>query len=64
MAGIVAGSTAKSAGKSGHGLAACDLHSGPVRRDGSGTKVRGYWGREVEFKEPGLYAHIVCLLIR
>jgi hypothetical protein len=24
----------------------------------------GHWGREVEFKEPGLYAHIVCLLIR
>jgi hypothetical protein len=30
MAGIVAGSTAKSAGKSGHGLP--DLHAGTVRR--------------------------------
>jgi hypothetical protein len=41
------------------------LHPGPAS-DGRerGEGVRGHWGREVEFKEPGLYAHIVCLLIR
>jgi hypothetical protein len=36
-AGIVAGSQAKSAGKSGHGLAGCDLLSGPC--GGSGAKA-------------------------
>jgi hypothetical protein len=35
---------------------------GTVRRE-RGEGVHGS-GREVEFKEPGLYAHIVCLLIR
>jgi hypothetical protein len=44
MAGIVAGSTAKSAGKSGHGLAGCDLHPGTVRMDGGGAKPSGVIG--------------------
>jgi hypothetical protein len=43
MAGIVADGRAKSVGKNGH---RGDLHSGPVRRDGSGAKTgRGRGGQ-------------------
>jgi hypothetical protein len=42
MAGIVAGSTAKSAGKNGH---ACDLHPGPVRRGAGEKPFRGQANR-------------------
>jgi hypothetical protein len=41
MAGIVAGSTAKSAGKNGHGLP--DLHAGTVRME-RGEAVRVWAG--------------------
>jgi hypothetical protein len=39
MAGIVADGGRESAAKRGHGRAGCDLHPGPVRRDGSGAKA-------------------------